>query len=82
MTTSSKKFEKLLTHCSATRFNEQMVCGECGTQWDIDDNDPPECKYELQQKLLKLNSDYNYCDRSQRFDIQQEITKIKNLLRG
>lgn len=29
--------------CEAQRMNEQMICGKCGLQWDIDDPEPPEC---------------------------------------
>jgi len=82
MTTTSRKQEKLLTHCLATRFNDQMICGECGTQWDVNDPDKPECKFNLQQKLKNLRNDYQYCDRDERFDIQQKITDGNNKLRG
>lgn len=29
--------------CEARRCNDQMQCGQCGTAWDIDDQDPPRC---------------------------------------
>lgn len=29
--------------CQASRYNDQMVCQCCGTQWDINDPDPPLC---------------------------------------
>lgn len=30
--------------CHATRINDQMHCGKCGMQWDIDDPNPPACR--------------------------------------
>lgn len=29
--------------CSARRQGDQMACGKCGLQWDVNDRDPPEC---------------------------------------
>ncbi len=80
MNISLKKPEKSLTHCSATRCNEQMQCGTCGTEWDVDDTDPPECKYKLEEKLKKLRENYRYCDCTERFDIQQAIAEVQNKL--
>lgn len=43
MNTTSEKRERSLIRCSATRFNDQMMCNRCGLQWDIDDPDRPDC---------------------------------------
>lgn len=82
MSILSKRQEKSLTHCLATRCSDQMICGECGTQWDINDPDKPECKFDLQQEINNLSECYQYCDRSQRFDLQQKIVDKKNRLLG
>lgn len=29
--------------CEATRQNDQMCCGRCGLQWDLNDPTPPAC---------------------------------------
>ena len=29
--------------CQAIRQGDQMQCGSCGVQWDINDPDPPPC---------------------------------------
>ncbi len=29
--------------CKAIRQGDQMCCGRCGLQWDIDDSDRPQC---------------------------------------
>lgn len=29
--------------CKAKQYNDQMICGYCGTQWDVDDPEPPQC---------------------------------------
>lgn len=31
------------TNCKAYRVSDQMLCGKCGLQWDVNDPDPPEC---------------------------------------
>jgi len=33
--------------CRARRVNDQMQCGQCGLQWDIDDADRPRCQLEV-----------------------------------
>lgn len=32
--------------CQARRQNDQMACGPCGVQWDLDDPSPPPCGLE------------------------------------
>jgi len=29
--------------CKAIRQGDQMCCGRCGLQWDVDDSDRPQC---------------------------------------
>lgn len=29
--------------CKAIRQGDQMCCGRCGLQWDLDDDDRPQC---------------------------------------
>lgn len=49
-------------NCEAYQMNDQMMCGKCGLQWDVNDPDPPECKPvergkpEFQDALRKLKS--------------------------
>lgn len=31
------------TGCEARQYSDQMHCGRCGLQWDMNDDDPPEC---------------------------------------
>lgn len=30
--------------CKAKQYSDQMICGKCGLQWDMNDPDPPECR--------------------------------------
>ncbi len=30
--------------CKARREGDQMCCGRCGIQWDVDDQDRPQCR--------------------------------------
>ena len=30
--------------CKARRYNDQMMCGKCGRQWDVDGDLTPPCK--------------------------------------
>ena len=32
--------------CRAKRYGDQMICGRCGVQWDVEDTDPPKCMRE------------------------------------
>lgn len=34
--------------CQAHRENDQMCCGRCGLQWDINDPEPPRCTDDLE----------------------------------
>lgn len=29
--------------CTARQHNDQMCCGRCGLQWDVNDPEPPKC---------------------------------------
>lgn len=29
--------------CKAMQCNDQMICGRCGLQWDVNDPMPPAC---------------------------------------
>lgn len=29
--------------CRAKRYGDQMICGRCGVQWDVEDTDLPKC---------------------------------------
>jgi len=31
-------------NCKALQYSDQMLCGACGLAWDVNDEDPPECK--------------------------------------
>lgn len=33
-----------VNQCKAYREQDQMVCGECCLQWDVNDTDRPNCK--------------------------------------
>lgn len=33
-----------MSSCNAKRICDQMICGPCALQWDIDDPAPPKCK--------------------------------------
>ena len=56
MNTTSEKPTRSLTHCSAIRCNDQMIC-KCGLQWDVDDPEPPECPREGADPFAKLKKD-------------------------
>lgn len=30
-------------NCKGRQYSDQMICGACGLQWDINDPEPPEC---------------------------------------
>lgn len=30
--------------CKAYQVNDQMLCGQCGLQWDVNDPEPPGCQ--------------------------------------
>lgn len=32
------------TTCKARQYNDQMLCGRCGLQWDVGDPEPPACR--------------------------------------
>ena len=34
--------------CEARQQSDQMCCNRCGTVWDMNDPDPPECKTDEQ----------------------------------
>lgn len=31
-------------HCQARRVQDQMICGACALQWDVDDEERPACR--------------------------------------
>lgn len=32
--------------CKARQFSDEMICGECGLTWDVNDPEPPLCPAE------------------------------------
>lgn len=34
----------LKTGCTARQCSDQMLCDQCGLQWDTNDPEPPECR--------------------------------------
>lgn len=44
--------------CKAVQYSDQMCCGKCGLQWDVNDPDPPFCGRLTQQTVD--NSPNNY----------------------
>lgn len=39
--------------CQAYQASDQMVCGPCGLQWDMHDEDPPKCQNRKVKGLAK-----------------------------
>jgi len=33
-----------MTTCRSRRTDDQMICGQCGLAWDINDPEPPSCR--------------------------------------
>lgn len=44
-------------NCQKRRVNDQYHCHQCGTQWDIDDQDPPVCQEECDHDCQKERSE-------------------------
>lgn len=36
--------------CQARQYSDQMICGKCGVQWDVDDPEPPVCPKRKQKE--------------------------------
>jgi hypothetical protein len=41
--------------CQARQYSDQMICGRCALEWDINDPDPPACltRIEYGSKIIK-----------------------------
>lgn len=35
---------KKISGCEAKQYSDQMICGACGLSWDVNDQEPPDCK--------------------------------------
>ena len=48
-------------NCKAYERGDQWFCDRCGVTWDLNDDDPPECRIdpviETQLKFMKNNND-------------------------
>ena len=33
-----------MKNCKARQYSDQMQCALCGLAWDMNDDDPPECR--------------------------------------
>lgn len=42
--------------CESRQVNDQVICGPCGLQWDVNDTDPPVCQHKkgLRTKVVNL----------------------------
>lgn len=45
--------------CDARQYSDQMICGKCGLQWDINDPDPPECNPVKKDRFAELRAKFN-----------------------
>lgn len=43
------------TGCEARQYSDQMHCGRCGLQWDMNDDDPPECPLVISTPQVEQN---------------------------
>jgi len=41
--------------CKARQYSDQMICGQCGLQWDVNDPEPPECLTIAQVSINKMS---------------------------
>ena len=46
-----------MENCKARQYNDQMICGQCGLQWDIDDEDPPKCMGVGEKTIKEIKQD-------------------------
>lgn len=46
-------------NCKARRYNNSMMCGQCGLQWDFKDPEPPPCRPVKTVKNKKKQSIQN-----------------------
>lgn len=44
--------------CQAYTRGDQLFCDRCGVTWDMNDNEPPECKPSRVARLILENSTY------------------------
>lgn len=42
-----------MKNCSAYQASDQMICGPCTLQWDMNDEDPPKCQHRVVKGLAK-----------------------------
>ena len=56
--------------CKARQYGDQMICGKCGLQWDVNDPDAPECNGG---RVVRVES--RQCGKRAR------LAKIKELLK-
>lgn len=42
--------------CQARQYSDQMCCGRCGLAWDVNDDDPPECRTDEE-----IEAEYRRC---------------------
>jgi len=45
-------------NCAARRYSDQMHCGRCGLQWDVNEDDPPACIDAGRATLDRMKVEY------------------------
>ncbi len=80
--------------CYARQHSDQMVCGKCGLQWDVNDPEPPKCKtaLDLSREILKdvkqlvdetnamLAKEFPNKDAKTQSELETETKAIKDIL--
>lgn len=56
--------------CESRRVGDQVLCGPCGLQWDVNDPEPPACQHKkgLRTKVVNLVRRLEGTDTPPRFD--------------
>lgn len=39
-----------VSRCKARQYSDQMMCGQCGLTWDMNDPEPPTCGEEARRQ--------------------------------
>ena len=65
--------------CKARQYGDTMQCGQCGLQWDLDDQDPPSCRGPRHVSALRIHYDKEEKRHLEKLTAQRKAANLKAL---
>ena len=65
--------------CKARQHGDTIECGQCGLQWDVDDQDPPTCRGPGHVSALRAHYNKEEKEQLKKLTAQKKAANLQAL---